>query len=129
MMTATVVALPIAQLQSRFLAIRPRIETHARIFFRQVKSADEKAERIAETLAIAWKWFVRLAQRGKDATHYPGYTEPDWFHGGIRPSVFPILVLPQLGLTFHPSRTTAIDLDTGVSISGILTSLGFRVGL
>src|SRR5271170_3457612 len=71
MMTATVVALPIAQLQSRFLAIRPRIETHARIFFRQVKSADEKAERIAETLAIAWKWFVRLAQRGKDATHYP----------------------------------------------------------
>jgi hypothetical protein len=65
----------------------------------------------------------------KDAAHYPGYAEPDWFHGGIRPSVFPMLVLPQIGLTFHPSRTTAIDLDTGVSISGILTSLGFRVGL
>jgi hypothetical protein len=71
MMTATVVALPIAQLQSRFLAIRHRIETHARIYFRQLRSSDEKAERIAETLAIAWKWFVRLAQRGKDATHYP----------------------------------------------------------
>ncbi len=65
----------------------------------------------------------------KDANHYPGYTEPDWFHGGIRPSLFPWLVLPQIGLTFHPSRTTAIDLDTGVSISGFLTSLGFRVGL
>jgi hypothetical protein len=65
----------------------------------------------------------------KDAAHYPGYTEPDWFHGGIRPSLFPWLVLPQVGLTFHPSRTTAIDLETGVSLSGILTSLGFRVGL
>lgn len=65
----------------------------------------------------------------KDATHYPGYTEPDWFHGGIRPSVFPWLVLPQIGLTFHPSRSTAIDLETGASLSGILTTLGFRVGL
>jgi hypothetical protein len=65
----------------------------------------------------------------KDAAHYPGYTEPDWFRGGIRPSLFPWLVLPQVGLTFHPSRTLAIDLDTGVSLSGILTSLGFRVAL
>ena len=65
----------------------------------------------------------------KDASHYPGYTEPDWFHGGIRPSLFPVLVIPQLGFTFRPSRGTAIDLDTGVSLSGILTSVGFRVGL
>jgi hypothetical protein len=61
--------------------------------------------------------------------HYPGYTEPDWFHGGIRPSVFPWLVLPQVGFTFHPSRATAIDVETGASISGFLTSVGFRVGL
>jgi len=65
----------------------------------------------------------------KDATHYPGYTEPDWFHGGIRPSLFPWLVLPQLGFSFRPSANVAIDLDTGVSISGILTSLGVRFGL
>jgi hypothetical protein len=65
----------------------------------------------------------------KDATHYPGYTEPDWFHGGIRPSLFPWVVLPQLGFSFKPSRVVAIDLDTGVSISGFLTSLGVRVGL
>ncbi len=65
----------------------------------------------------------------KDASHYPGYTEPDWFHGGIRPALFPWLVIPQIGFTFHPSRGTAIDLDTGVSISGFLTSLGFRAGL
>jgi hypothetical protein len=64
-----------------------------------------------------------------NATHYPGYTEPDWFHGGIRPSLFPWLVLPQLGFSFRPSNAVVIDVDTGVSISGILTSLGVRFGL
>jgi hypothetical protein len=65
----------------------------------------------------------------KSANHYPGYTEPDWFHGGIRPALFPWLVVPQIGLTFHPSRTVAVDLETGLSFAGVLTSLGFRVGL
>jgi hypothetical protein len=65
----------------------------------------------------------------KDAKHYPGYTEPDWFHGGIRPSLFPWLVVPQMGFSFRPSYTVVIDLDTGVSLSGILTSLGVRFGL
>ena len=65
----------------------------------------------------------------KDATHYPGYAEPDWFHHGIRPLVFPWLVLPQVGFSFKPSPGFAIDVDTGVSISGFLTSVGFRVGL
>lgn len=65
----------------------------------------------------------------KDVAHYPGYVEPDWFHGGIRPLVFPWLVLPQLGFSFRPAPSLIIDLDTGVSLSGIVTSLGFRVGL
>jgi hypothetical protein len=73
--------------------------------------------------------FMYCNSLDKDAAHYPGYSEPDWFRGGIRPSLFPWLVFPQVGLTFHPSRTFAIDLDTGVSLSGILTSLGFRVAL
>lgn len=65
----------------------------------------------------------------KDVAHYPGYTEPDWFHRGIRPLVFPWLVLPQLGFSFRPARNVAVDLDTGLSFSGFLTSLGFRIGL
>jgi hypothetical protein len=65
----------------------------------------------------------------KDATHYPGYTEPDWFHGGLRPMLFPWVVLPQVGFGFKPTRSFGIDLDTGVSISGFLTSLGFRFGI
>ena len=76
-----------------------------------------------------WGTFHYCNALDKDATHYPGYNEPDWFHRGIRPLVFPVLVLPQLGLSFRPTPTLAIDLDTGVSLSGFLTSVGFRVGL
>lgn len=65
----------------------------------------------------------------KDATHYPGYHEPDWFHHGIRPLIFPWLVLPQLGLSFRPARAVVIDVDTGASVSGFLTSVAVRFGL
>jgi hypothetical protein len=66
---------------------------------------------------------------GLAGDHYPGYTEPDWFHHGIRPSVFPWLVLPQVGLSFRPSPTIAVDVDTGATVTGFLTSVGMRVGL
>jgi len=58
-------------LQARFLSILPRIKTHAGIYFRHVKCCFKKSDFIAEVLALAWRWFVRLAQRGKDATQYP----------------------------------------------------------
>jgi hypothetical protein len=57
-------------LQSRFLAIVPRIERHACIYFRQVRCRDRREDCIAETTALAWKWFVRLMQRGKDVTGF-----------------------------------------------------------
>jgi len=60
----------IAHLQYRFLTIQPRIERHARIYFRDLKCQHRKAEYIAETVGLAWKWFVELAQRGKDATEF-----------------------------------------------------------
>ena len=65
----------------------------------------------------------------KDAARYPGYTEPNWFNHGIRPLIFPWLVLPELGLTWKPTPRVAIDLETGISISGLLTSLGVRFAL
>ncbi len=58
-------------LQSRFLSILPRIRIHAAICFRHLKCCFKKSVFIAEVLALAWRWFVRLAQRGKDATQYP----------------------------------------------------------
>jgi hypothetical protein len=61
---------PLEDLHSRFQTVLPRIERHARIYFRAITCPDNKADCIAETLAVAWQWFVRLAERGKDATQF-----------------------------------------------------------
>lgn len=62
---------PAAQVQTAFQRILPRIQLHAEIYFRHVKCPDQRADLIAEVLALAWKWFRRLAERGKDATEFP----------------------------------------------------------
>jgi hypothetical protein len=59
------------QLRNAFLTLLPRIELHARITFRGVKCRDQREDAIAETVALAWKWHVCLAERGKDATRFP----------------------------------------------------------
>jgi hypothetical protein len=59
------------QLREQFLALLPRIELHARITFRGVKCPDRRADAVAETVALAWKWHVRLAERGKNVSRFP----------------------------------------------------------
>jgi hypothetical protein len=56
-------------LGDRFLVVLPRIELHARIYFRFMKP-DHKEEAVAETVAMAWCWFLRLTARGKDVTQF-----------------------------------------------------------
>jgi hypothetical protein len=56
----------VAQLQNRFLAVLPRIERHARISFRHLRCPHQREEALAECLALAWAWFVRLVRRGKN---------------------------------------------------------------
>jgi hypothetical protein len=53
-----------------FLALVPRLQTHGQVYFRHLKPA-EAEEAIADMVALAWKWFVRLAERGKDARDFP----------------------------------------------------------
>jgi hypothetical protein len=60
-----------SRLQSSFEAILPTLRLHGRVYFRHVKCQDRKEEAIAETIALCWKWHVRLAERGKDATRFP----------------------------------------------------------
>ncbi len=60
----------IHQLQLRFLSILPRIKTHARIYYRHVKCHGTKADFIAEVVGLCWKWFVRLAEVGKDGCQF-----------------------------------------------------------
>src|SRR3954471_16687851 len=55
-----------AGLHAHFLAILPRIETHARIYFRHVRCPGQRDDAIAETIAVCWRWFLRLAEQGKD---------------------------------------------------------------
>ena len=57
---------PLAHLHAAFLAILPRIELHGRIYFRHVRCPHKKADAIQEMRALAWKWFLRLHERGRD---------------------------------------------------------------
>lgn len=58
---------PPVQLHAAFVTqILPRVVLHARIFFRAEKCPGKKEDRVAETAALAWQWYCRLMQRGKD---------------------------------------------------------------
>jgi hypothetical protein len=58
-------------LHEGFLTLLPRIVVHARICFRHVKCPHQKEDAIAEAIALAWRWYLRLAERGKDAAGFP----------------------------------------------------------
>jgi hypothetical protein len=57
-------------LQSHFLEILPRIETHARIRFRHLRCPGRRDDAIAEVVAVCWKWYMRLAERGRDIDEF-----------------------------------------------------------
>jgi hypothetical protein len=48
-----------------FLAHLPRFLAHAHFAFRRVGCPHARADRVAETLALAWRHFAALARRGK----------------------------------------------------------------
>jgi hypothetical protein len=57
-------------LHATFQALLPKLQTHASIYFRDVRCPDQKADRIAECIALAWKWLIRLHERGKDVNQF-----------------------------------------------------------
>ena len=61
----------LAELQNAFLLLLPKIQTHAQISFRHLPCADQRTDRMAEAVALAWKWFVRLHELGKDVNQFP----------------------------------------------------------
>ncbi len=58
-------------LQAGFLVLLPRIRRHGRVYFRGVRCPHKKEELLAEMVALAWKWYLRLALRGKDVSRFP----------------------------------------------------------
>jgi hypothetical protein len=61
---------PLAALHAHFLAKLPRIEAHARVCFRHIRCPGKRDDAVAEVVALCWKWYVRLAQRGRDASQF-----------------------------------------------------------
>lgn len=57
-------------LQALFLILLPRIEQRASIVFRYVRCPQTRADKINETIALAWQWLVRLSERGRDVNEF-----------------------------------------------------------
>src|SRR5579862_5161281 len=56
----------INRIQSDFLTALPRINKHARLYFRHVPCRHRKADLVSEVVAICWKWWLRLVEVGKN---------------------------------------------------------------
>jgi hypothetical protein len=59
----------LTDLHAKFLVLLPKIETHGRIYFRHLKG-NRKEEALQEMRSLAWSWFLRLVQRGKDVFEF-----------------------------------------------------------
>jgi len=59
-----------AALHAGFLQLLPRVEMHARVAFRHVRCPHRRNDAVAEVVALAWKWYVRLVRRGKDPASF-----------------------------------------------------------
>ena len=57
-------------LQLVFLSLLPRIERHGRFYFRFLRCPHKREEAVAEMVALAWRWYVRLVKRGKDPSQF-----------------------------------------------------------
>jgi hypothetical protein len=59
-------------LQASFLAIvLPRVLSHARVCFGGLTCPHHREDAIQDMIGLAWKWHLRLAESGKDATLFP----------------------------------------------------------
>jgi hypothetical protein len=60
----------IEKLHADFLAILPKIQTHARICFRHLRCPGKKEDAVAEVVAVSWKWYLGAVSQGKDANEF-----------------------------------------------------------
>jgi hypothetical protein len=57
-------------LHAAFLALLPQVQAHAEFAFRFVRCEHARADCVAETVALAWNWFLALARRDKDPSAF-----------------------------------------------------------
>jgi hypothetical protein len=65
----------------------------------------------------------RSAHSGASVAKVNGYTEPNWFGGGVIPVVFPHVSFPQIGLRYRPTKQIAARLGLGFSLTGFWLGL------
>jgi hypothetical protein len=62
----------LAHLHASFIAIvLPRVLSHGCVCFRGIKCPNRREDAIQDMIALAWRWHLRLAEKGKDATAFP----------------------------------------------------------
>ncbi len=59
-----------------------------------------------------------------DKDHYGDYVEPSLFEGGLRPTVFPWIALPLLGLEARLGKRWTLGVEVGAAITGVMASAG-----
>jgi hypothetical protein len=69
--THATVPLSLEKLQAGFLAVMPRIDKAAHFHFRHLTCPGRRADAVAEVVAVAWSWYRRCAERGRDAGEFP----------------------------------------------------------
>jgi hypothetical protein len=57
-------------LHANFLSIVPTIERVARRKLHFIANHDTRADTVADVVAVCWKWFQRLAEKGRDARRF-----------------------------------------------------------
>jgi hypothetical protein len=71
-MTIPFSASALAHLHASFIAIvLPRLLSHGRVCFRSIKCPNCREDAIQDMIGLAWKWHLKLAEKGKDATAFP----------------------------------------------------------
>jgi hypothetical protein len=65
----------------------------------------------------------------KDAKFYNGYKDADWFHGGLRPTIYPWVVLPEVGISWRFLPHFAAEASFGVTITGFVFGGGVKYSL
>ena len=61
----------LAELHVHFLAILPTIEQYAELAHRHLANFHDREDAIAETIALTWAWYYKLARRGRHALASP----------------------------------------------------------
>ncbi len=62
----------LAHLHASFLAIvLPRVLSHGRVCFGGLKCSHRREDALQDMIGLAWRWHLRLAEKGKDATAFP----------------------------------------------------------